>query len=497
MPGRGSLGALLPARMPSPATWVAVAMFGAALLLRWPSFGDPAFNIDEEFYLLVGDRLLHGALPYVDIWDRKPIGLFLLYAAIRLLGGDGVYQYQIVATLFAGGTAAVIAGIACRPAGLIGGTVAGLAYLLWIETVEGGGGQSPIFYNLFIAGAAAGILRAAEEQDRRRFRMLGFGAMVLVGVAIQVKYTAVFEGCYFGLLLAWWTLRRERPAPAMAWTLALALTALAPTLAAIAAYAAIGQLDAFWFANFISIFLRAPGNPAELHHRLWQMGLHAVPFVLCIAAGVHHLRTVERPEVRRWQWIVAGWTIAALVGFFSIGGLYFHYMLPLFVPLSVAAAPGFRRWPLGPVLAGLLLWLPLSHLHYPGTDATARSRARIAKLTALIPADVDRGCMQMFAGPPILYKITRACLVTPYIFPDHLLAAREAPAIGVDQAIELRRAMARRPRVVVTSDTPWGWNPSSEAALRQVRDGHYRRVGRVLFDGYPCDVWVLPTPASR
>ncbi len=51
------------------------AFFGflaVALLIRGPTFGYPLLHIDEQFYLLVGDRMLHGALPYVDIWDRKP-----------------------------------------------------------------------------------------------------------------------------------------------------------------------------------------------------------------------------------------------------------------------------------------------------------------------------------------------------------------------------------------------------------------------------------------
>jgi hypothetical protein len=49
-----------------------------ALMLRAFTFGSPTIQIDEQFYLLVGDRMLHGALPFVDIWDRKPIGLFLI-----------------------------------------------------------------------------------------------------------------------------------------------------------------------------------------------------------------------------------------------------------------------------------------------------------------------------------------------------------------------------------------------------------------------------------
>ena len=79
-------------------------------------FGNPVIHVDEQYYLLVGDRMLHGALPYVDIWDRKPLGLFLIFAAIRLLAGDGIMQYQIVATLFAAATALLIARIgAHRP----------------------------------------------------------------------------------------------------------------------------------------------------------------------------------------------------------------------------------------------------------------------------------------------------------------------------------------------------------------------------------------------
>ena len=80
-----------------------------AFAIRAPVFGNPVVGVDETFYLLVGDRMLQGALPFVDLWDRKPVGLFLIYAAIRLLGGEGVYQYQVVATLFAAATAALIA----------------------------------------------------------------------------------------------------------------------------------------------------------------------------------------------------------------------------------------------------------------------------------------------------------------------------------------------------------------------------------------------------
>ena len=50
--------------------------------------GYPLIHIDEQFYLLVGDGMLSGSLPYVDVWDRSPIGLFVIYALAALGAGE-------------------------------------------------------------------------------------------------------------------------------------------------------------------------------------------------------------------------------------------------------------------------------------------------------------------------------------------------------------------------------------------------------------------------
>ena len=131
-----------------------------AIVVRARDFGNPIVHVDEQYYLLVGDRMLHGALPYVDIWDRKPVGLFAIFAAIRLLPGHGILAYQLVATFFAAATAWLIASGGRRlGASPLGALIAGLAYVLWLSFLSGRGGQSPVFYNLFVAGAAALTLR--------------------------------------------------------------------------------------------------------------------------------------------------------------------------------------------------------------------------------------------------------------------------------------------------------------------------------------------------
>ena len=57
-----------------------------AIAARWLTFGNPLVHVDEEFYFVTAMRMWQGALPFVDVWDRKPVGLFLLYAIPAWLG---------------------------------------------------------------------------------------------------------------------------------------------------------------------------------------------------------------------------------------------------------------------------------------------------------------------------------------------------------------------------------------------------------------------------
>ena len=463
-----------------------VLLFAAAFALRFPHFGDPAYDLDEQFYLFAGDRLLHGALPYVDIWDRKPIGLFLLYAGIRLLGGAGIWQYQIVATVFAGATAWTIARLARPTAGHAGAIAAGTAYLVWIETVCGGGGQAPVFYNLLVALAAERVLAARIAADEERFACEGRRAMLWVGLALQIKYTVVCEAVYFGLVLAWWSVRRLDKRAAWLHVCTLALIALAPTFAAGLAYAAMGQWQAFWFANFVSIFSRTQIDASAAHVRLGQIALQFLPLAVCWIASAFE----QRRELRGDAPFLFGWMIAAVAGFASIGIFYVHYALPLFVPATIAAAPIFRRRPIGPVMAALLLLLPASQLGYPDLRTTIEHRRAVSRLAALIPGDVRDRCLQVFDGPPILYLETHACLASRFPFPDHLTSLRESRALGIDRRGEIDRLFASRPAAVVIGSYTNGTDRALDRLVRGKLAARYRLVGSVALDGLPIGVFV-------
>ena len=447
-----------------------------ALATRIWDVGNPIVHVDEQYYLLVGDRMLHGAVPYIDIWDRKPIGLFAIYAAIRLLPGNGIVAYQLVAMLFAAATACVVERMARGiGASRVAALAAGAAYLIWLPLLSGRAGQSPVFYDLFVAIAAWCSMRLPMlAAERRVGGIIANGAAVclVAGLAIQTKYTPAVEGAFFGVLhLLYLRHAGARwPAIAAAGGLWIAI-GIAPTALVVAFYWLKGPavFAAFWFSNFSSILLRHGYPASKIAMRL--LGTWAQLSPLVIAAGVA-LWVGPRHAARG---IAFGWLAAALVGYALIGAFFDHYALPLVAPLCVAAAPTFtrhRRAMIVALAAGLAVFVGKLVLR---TD----DRAAVYAVARTMAANDHGRCPYVFAGDSILYHLAGACLPTAYAFPSTLAYSPEQGATGIDEAGEVARIMAGGPPVVVTLDHPLAyWNEQSLAIMQRAIARDYRLVQR-------------------
>lgn len=456
----------------------ALLLLIVALALRVWDFGNPVIKSDEEYYLLVGDRLLHGAVPFIDIWDRKPVGLFLLFAGFRLLPGDGILAYQIAATLCAVGTA-VLVGAGARMLGARNGAalLAAIVYLLGLQLLGGRGGQTPVYYNLLMAAGGVLCLRLPRlAAERRTGAIVASGALAcaLAGIGIQLKYTPAFEGAFFGAAHLWFLVHAGQRWPGVigAALLWMAL-GLAPSAAAIAWYAAKGPdaLEAFWFANVISIMLRRGYPLSQLLMRLLGIAGQSAPSLIgAIIAWRIRPRDGLSAQVSATGY---AWLGAAVVGFFIIGSFFDHYALPLLAPLAMLAAPAFDRYRW---LALFALLLPLAiitadRLLNPNDAAGARTVAAVVKANS-----VD-GCPYVFVGDTITYHLAGTCIPTPYAFPNLLAYDTEQGATGVDEAAEVRRILATRPPVIVTSTRRVSiWNLGSLWAVKHALGRDYRLV---------------------
>ena len=453
-------------------------LLASAVALRIVDFGNPVIHVDEQYYLLVGERMLRGDIPYIDIWDRKPVGLFLLYAGAAALPGDDILGYQFLATLFAAVTAWLVwsgarrLGVAPR-----GAVAAAIAYLIWLPLLGGRGGQAPAFYNMFVAFAAWVTLGLPQHRRRSAIRWSGIAACLSAGLAIQIKPTAVFEGGFFGLAHLWWLWRsgeraRSTVGHALLWTVAGAL----PSLAVIGWYWSIGAIDSWWFANIESIFGR-PGYPAGmLAMRLLGIAAELLPLLICAAVAIR-----RRDRGDDATGLLIGWLIAAVIGFVSIGTFFDHYALPLLPPLAAMAAivlARSERVRLIVLVFGLVLFVVERSL-VPNDGPGARQLAEV------VARNSHGGCPYVFIGDTITYSLADTCLPTRYAFPNFLAYTTEQGAIGIDEAAEVANIVQQRPPVIVISTRSLGiWNMDSLAVLRPALASDYRAVFTMPRAGY-------------
>jgi len=444
--------------------WVVLALLVLAIAARWQTFGNPVIGFDEQFYLLVGDRMWHGALPYVDIFDRKPIGLFLIYAGARALGGDGFLQYKLVALGWVVTTAYLIYRAAKPVSSTFAAAVAACLYILWLNFMEGEGGQGEVFLNLPTLAAALVVWRASVE--RKQIVAHGAVAMLIVGLALQIKYTAVFEGVFFGCALLW-AQYRARPrvvaliGPCMVWI----ACALLPTAIAMVSYWRIGALNAFVFANFLSIAGKQGGTLwsgfAVIVGILLPLGLLATPML--------RARRQDLMFVKLWL----GAAIIGVLAFRTFGNA--HYGIPIAVPLCILAAPWLAR----PTRAAQVLGVGLVGLFFIAGQFVL---ARVAYLkggaeaaTVITKVATPRhGCIYVYDGYPALYLLTHSCLPTRWAFPGHLNTQDEASprALGVDAVAEVRRILATRPDVIVDDDPVYEGGNRATHALVLAAEAH-------------------------
>lgn len=453
-------------------------LLAMTFLARAASLGNPDYHVDETFYLLVGDAMHHGAVPYVDIWDRKPPGLFAFY---WLLAGfaPSVLSYQIAAIGFVTATAWLIVRIASRWADRIGAALAGVIYIAWLQPLLGGGGQAPVFYNLFVVAAVLLLVRRSERREGPAHFGEAVLAALLCGIAVTFKPTAVFEGTFVVLALTAveWQRATDWRRTAILFA-AMGTAAALPTLLFAGWYGVHGQLPAYVQATIESNFHKTPARAAVFWVTVRYLA--ALTFLLVAGAALGLGKALEARRSPAFNRLMLSWLVAALAGFLAVPNFYSHYALPLVPVLAVLSAPYFAFRPLGLVLAALSLGWALVLGQSFQLRESWQARAQFERVAAVIRANMPTSRLYVFDGSPWLYAATSARLPSRFVFPEHLMMQTEAKAIGADPIAELGRVLAAKPEVIVAADFPRpDGNPRAFALLRQTLNQDYTFVCRL------------------
>ncbi|MEQ7873114.1 hypothetical protein ABDK56_03790 [Sphingomonas sp. ASV193] len=456
------------------------AMIILAIATRAVSWVNPIPNIDEQFYLYVGERIWRGDWPYLDVWDRKPPGLFLFYALLARLGGGSMLAVNLVATMFVISTAWVIRRIGLLAATPASATMAAITYIVIVDLMGGQNGQSPVFYNLFMAFAAEQGARALiEGGDRRLMFGRAKSAMLWCGLALSFKPVAAAEGIYLGLSFLF-CLRRANTGYSAMVGMALAMIGIAiiPTLLFAAPFLARGPeaYDALYFATVLSVFHK---NSWGLGSQLYGLVFLAMNcFVVIGYAGAGLAVPRESRAGRESRLYVVGWIFAALIGWLMVPNFYDHYALPLLMPVSLATAQFYERAS-GPLFFSAFVAFSLIQRPTWTLADHLATRNQFERLSAEVNQARHGGCVAVLGGPLRLYQTTIDCRLSRYVFSDHLTYFVEQGAIGADNGVELAKILARFPAVIVMQEDSDHRHKQTLRATRMIYDQlarHYRRA---------------------
>jgi 4-amino-4-deoxy-L-arabinose transferase-like glycosyltransferase len=475
-----------------------VLFLAAALLFRSPTLLYLEANWDEWLYWMMGGSLIAGHAPYMEFWDRKPVGLFVLTAAAQALFGDSAVVLRLGTSVLVGTSAWCLAGIGRRMFLRTPeiGFLAGFFYVFASLRSAGEGANAELLLAPFALGGFWLALRVMHTGRR----LAASAAGLLFGIAVHVKEVALFDLSACAVIVALPLLRARGLRALLRPGLAMALGVLVPLAVVLGWYGAIGQLGLFLAANVTANLQEAaPASLAAMRAPLLD-GLRSLDLLVAgtvAAAVVLPWRGGMRSLAAIAVWL--GCVALALLCLRRFADHMFLQALPV-LALATAAALGLavRALPLSRTRQGLVLGLALLFVAAWGGGRVATAAVetvwqrqavgvahwgdRTATIAAAIRPRLAAPGHLYVAGRLLgLYHATGTVPPTRFPFTEHLWA----PYAPVDGTAEMARILAGRPRFVVVDDL-WapGRPPNDPAATDTLRVLHAALARDYARDGH-------------
>ncbi len=392
-----------------------VGFAAVALLTRLVLLGVPVVDLDEAVYLTGARELWHGGMPYVDFADHKPPLVFAYYAAAQLLG-DGMPPVRLVTVL------GLVPLVAFCASAFFGhgrrGAAAGLVFLVWSAAFLGHDMHAVNCELLTLGPLALAVVALRDEEAARSwFRALLAG--LLVGVAALFKYQAAAWTPAFaaGLVVAG---RRDHRGRLRARLSALGVGVLVPPALAWLVFVALGAGEAFVYWNWTHNLAYA-ANPASLGETAERAAASLLPFLVATLplwwAAWRSRRSLGLYAATVVSGLLTFSLLAALLGW----RLYPHYLIPLYFPLALAAAPWVEenvRRPLARAARVFVGWAAVllagftaanAYLYLVRDDVYTETRPAFAHVAARLREDpcFGEGPLFVWGFAPMFYTETR------------------------------------------------------------------------------------------
>jgi 4-amino-4-deoxy-L-arabinose transferase-like glycosyltransferase len=335
------------------------AVLGLTFFLRMKFWNQP-FQMDEGVYAYIGWGMLDGLVPYKDVFDHKPPGIYLLYSLVFLLTEPSALNVKVFASIYTLGTALAVFLLARKVAGTRAGCLSALLFGIFScgPKIEGGGANAEIFMILPYTLAAYFLLQAAETDKRKSYFLAG----LFTGLACTIKQVAVVNVLWIAafLLFRIWRRRTEKTVSEIAADgAAVAVGMVLPWIPFVLYFYLNDALRAFFYWQVSFNFGYMDQGPKYLENLtilfkqmkmilgenlvLWLLALVGLGFLrrrVSEPEGSYSDTVLQPSEKRVVLLLMATWPIFSFLGIMLGRRYYGHYFIQIIPSLAVLGGIG-------------------------------------------------------------------------------------------------------------------------------------------------------------
>jgi 4-amino-4-deoxy-L-arabinose transferase-like glycosyltransferase len=324
--------------------------------LRFPFFFPAVVHWDESTFILVGQSILGGHLPYTEMWDLKPPLLPAFFALVIATCGKNLLAIRVAGTLCVVMTGWLVYLTATRVWNKRTGIVAAILSILAASLLEGGQATMSEHVALVPLVWAMYILIRWEPS---RLTLFIAGALLATATLIRLNlaYVVVLCGLY---VLAMAVCRADLSVAAC--IAAFTGGGLVVAALTIAPYVLAGELDLLWTSLIVAPLTYASTQASLLEAALEQtahaFGVYGrseihVPWLTALlwlggaigfGVGLWRWRQAGDAE-RRGFGVVSLFAVGTAVGIAKGGAVAEHYMIQLVPFAALFGASLVDRWP--------------------------------------------------------------------------------------------------------------------------------------------------------
>jgi 4-amino-4-deoxy-L-arabinose transferase-like glycosyltransferase len=373
----------------------------AALVLTWilrMNFWGQPFEMDEGAYGYMGWGMLNGLVPYKDMYDQKPPGIFVLNSLVFLLFEPTALNVKIFASIYSLGSVLAVFVVTRKLAGREEGCLAALLYAIFScgPHIQGGGVNSEVFMVLPYTLAAYFLLKLVESGSRKNYLYFGFWASLACTIK-QVALVNFFWLASYLVVRIWQRRQWDTVSRVLADGFLVVIGAIIPWLPFLLYFYWKDALVNFYFwqvrfnlhyiatghqgMGYFYVFLAQMKSVLSANGFLWLAALVGIGCRWPIIRRKVETSRLETESRQQTAWILmALWPIFSFIGV-ALGGRFFpHYFIQLVPSLAVLGGVGlmdlirkvrgrgivfFRR----PAGFGIVVILALAFLSFVKADA--------------------------------------------------------------------------------------------------------------------------------